>query len=67
MYRNVLSFRDYAKPRFTLAGGELRLVNTPVPAPEELLRSERRRPRLVDFAVLAALSSPRTPAPAAPP
>lgn len=53
MYRNVLSFRDYAKPRFVLEGGELRLSSIPVPTPEELLRSDRWRPRLVDFAVLA--------------
>lgn len=49
MYRNLLSFRDYAKPRFRLAGGELALVDVPVPTPEELLKNDRWRPRLVDF------------------
>jgi len=32
--RNVLSFRSYAKPRFVLDGGRLRLVGSPVPPPE---------------------------------
>jgi hypothetical protein len=35
--RNVLSFRDYAKPYFLLRHGQLVLQNVPVPAPEELL------------------------------
>jgi len=35
--RNTLSFRDYAKPYFELAGQRLTLRNTPVPTPEELL------------------------------
>ena len=35
--RNTLSFRDYAKPYFELAGQRLILRNTPVPTPEELL------------------------------
>jgi hypothetical protein len=34
--RNRLSFRDYAKPRFRLRGGELRVEGVPVPAPEDL-------------------------------
>jgi hypothetical protein len=34
--RNVRSFRSYAKPRFELVGEELRLVNVPVPAPDEV-------------------------------
>lgn len=33
--RNQLRFRDYAKPRFRLDGGELSLENVPVPSPEE--------------------------------
>ncbi len=33
--RNVLSFRDYAKPRFRLIDGELQLSNVPVPAPDD--------------------------------
>src|SRR5262245_47270071 len=33
MERNLMGFRDYAKPRFVVTGGELRLVGTPVPHP----------------------------------
>ena len=33
--RNVLSFRDYAKPVFRLVGNELELHNVPVPAPDD--------------------------------
>jgi hypothetical protein len=35
--RNVISFRDYAKPYFDLIDGRLVPRNTPVPSPEELL------------------------------
>jgi len=38
MERNVIGFRDYAKPRFDLVSGELRLRNVPVPPPGELAR-----------------------------
>jgi hypothetical protein len=48
MPRNLLGFRDYAKPRFRLRDGELELVGSPVPPPDELLRREWRRPRLLD-------------------
>jgi hypothetical protein len=34
--RNLQGFRFYAKPRFVLDGGELRLAGTPVPAPDAL-------------------------------
>jgi hypothetical protein len=33
--RNVLAFRDYAKPRFRLSAGRLELDNVPVPAPTD--------------------------------
>ncbi len=39
IYRNVLAFRDYAKPRFVLRNGRLELTNVPVPTPEEVLRT----------------------------
>ena len=49
MARNVLSFRDYAKPHFVvLEGGRLALRNSPVPSPEEVLRAEVWRSRLAD-------------------
>jgi hypothetical protein len=35
--RNVLGFRDYAKPYFDLTDGDLLLRNVPVPTPEEVL------------------------------
>jgi hypothetical protein len=37
--RNVESFRDYAKPVFTLEGSRLVLGHVPVPAPEETIRA----------------------------
>lgn len=50
--RNVLSFRDYAKPYFTLERGRLTLRNVPVPAPDEILARPPRLPRsyLLSFA-----------------
>ena len=35
--RNVMSFRDYAKPYFTLVDGRLAVRNVPIPSPPELL------------------------------
>ncbi len=52
MARNLLGFRDYAKPRFVREEGELRLTGTPVPRPEQVLRWDWSRPRALD--VLAA-------------
>ena len=37
LYRNTLSFRDYAKPYFVLERGRLALRNVPVPSPRDLL------------------------------
>lgn len=47
--RNMLSFRDYAKPRFELVNGRLILRNSPVPAPETTLKNEIWRLRFVDL------------------
>lgn len=49
MERNVLSFRDYAKPRFVLEDGRLSLRNSPVPPPEETLAAERWRSKFGDL------------------
>ena len=49
MARNLLDFRDYAKPRFELANGRLRLVNEPVPSPESELRREPFRSKFLDL------------------
>lgn len=45
--RNHLSFRDYAKPYYTLQADSLLLHGVPVESPEELLTGFR--PRVVDF------------------
>ncbi len=49
MERNMLEFRDYAKPRFELADGALALRNSPVPAPGDMLARERYRSRFLDL------------------
>ncbi|MEE9573578.1 MAG: hypothetical protein V3W20_11055 [Candidatus Neomarinimicrobiota bacterium] len=50
MRRNMLNFRDYAKPKFELnRKEELRLTATPVPPPEETLKWDWTRPRIVDI------------------
>jgi hypothetical protein len=49
MERNVLAFRDYAKPRYELRGGRLMLQNVPVPDPAEMLAAEPWRSKLVDL------------------
>jgi hypothetical protein len=49
MSRNILKFRDFAKPRFVLERGELRLTGTPVPRPEEILQWDWTRPRILDL------------------
>jgi len=40
MERNLLDFRDYAKPQYVLKEGELRLTHVPVPTVRELLIGE---------------------------
>ncbi len=47
--RNVLTFRDFAKPRFRLRHGRLELEGTPVPTPEQVLARAPWRPRLLDL------------------
>ncbi len=49
MYRNILAFRDFAKPKFVLDGGRLRLTDTPVPRPEDILKWDWARPRILDM------------------
>ncbi len=49
MERNLLDFRDYAKPRFEVTGDRLSLRNVPVPKPDEVVRRSRWRPRLLDL------------------
>ena len=49
MPRNLLAFRDYAKPRFDLVEGRLALRDSPVPAPETVLGQELWRSKLMDL------------------
>ncbi|HEU5182682.1 MAG TPA: GDSL-type esterase/lipase family protein [Candidatus Polarisedimenticolia bacterium] len=50
IYRNLLSFRDYAKPRYLLLSDRsLRLENVPVARPEDLLSTELLYPRALDL------------------
>lgn len=50
MGRNVVDFRDYAKPRFELENGKLELEGTPIPTIEHTLKWDWARPRVVDLA-----------------
>jgi hypothetical protein len=49
MGRNILAFRDYAKPRFVLRDGKLVLTHSPVPSVEETLAAERYGSRFLDL------------------
>lgn len=49
MSRNLLTFRSVAKPRFILKNGELKLIGSPVPRPEDILRRDWIRPRIFDM------------------
>lgn len=49
MYRNMLSFRSFAKPKFKIIHGELKLTNVPVPTPEQVVRTEFFRLKILDF------------------
>ncbi|MBW1818455.1 MAG: hypothetical protein JRJ60_15020 [Deltaproteobacteria bacterium] len=53
MPRNLLTFRDFAKPKFVLEHEGLKLVNSPVLSPEEVLKGDFlkwdwARPRSLD-------------------
>jgi len=52
--RNLTTFRDFAKPRFRIEAGSLRLEGTPVPTPAALIARERWRSRLGDLLTMAA-------------
>jgi hypothetical protein len=49
MERNLLRFRDFAKPRYELAAGRLVLEGTPVPTPDDVVAGEWRRSRFADL------------------
>lgn len=44
LYRAMLAFRDYKKPRFRLSGDSLVLTNTPIGPPDEVMRELERDP-----------------------
>jgi hypothetical protein len=48
MKRNLLKFRDYAKPKFVLVPDGLKLTNVPVPSPESVLEKEVYRSKFHD-------------------
>jgi hypothetical protein len=52
MHRNLLNFRDYAKPKFVIDNQKLRLTGSPVPTPEETIKRDYARPRIVDVVSL---------------
>jgi hypothetical protein len=52
MERNLVDFRDFAKPRFVLRDGELVLLGSPVPSPESVRRREFYRSKLWDLLVI---------------
>lgn len=52
--RNLLNFRDFAKPRFVPAGAGLRLEGVPLPSPAEVLDSDWRHSRLLELTRLVA-------------
>ena len=49
MERNLLGFRDFAKPYFVLRGGRLQLEGTPVPRADEVLAREPYRSKFLDL------------------
>lgn len=50
--RNVVQFKDYAKPRFSVSGGRLHLHNRHLHAPEEMIRREFLRSKALDLLVI---------------
>ncbi len=53
MERNVLSFRDYAKPHYAVKKGRLELTTGPIERPEETLAAEAWRSKFVDLLTMA--------------
>lgn len=50
--RNILSFRDFAKPTYRIIDGRLTLTNVPVPSPVDVHKRERYRLGAVDVATI---------------
>ena len=47
--RNMMTFSDYAKPRFKLLNNRLKLCNVPVPSPDVTLKQEPWRSKFLDL------------------
>jgi hypothetical protein len=70
LFRNILPFRDYAKPYFELKNNQLVLRNVPVPSPLELLSTNSKWPQCPSYLwchshwwIQTLLESPRMPWP----
>jgi len=51
--RNMVNFRDYAKPQFKIKKNKLKLTAVPVPTIESTLKWDWLRPRIIDiFAII---------------
>ncbi len=59
-FRNLLSFRDFAKPKFEVDDKGLVLTNVPVPTPEVVLAAEPYRLALGDLADMLRLALSQT-------
>ena len=53
MSRNLLKFRDYAKPHFGVRSGGLELLTGPIPRPEEARAAEKWRSKFKDLLTMA--------------
>jgi len=51
--RNILAFRDYAKPRFFLHNGKMVLKGCPIPSPEDIIKEEPYRSKFLDLVNIA--------------
>jgi hypothetical protein len=58
MSRNLLEFRDFAKPRFSIKNGQLTLLKPNVPTIEEIMIQEFFRLHVLDFMQILIHSSP---------
>lgn len=50
--RNILSFRDFAKPKYSIVDRKLTLINVPVPKPTDVLNREVYHLRVFDLATM---------------
>ena len=53
IYRNILTFRDYAKPMYKIVNDGIELTNLPVPPPEEMLKREAYKSKFIDLLNIA--------------